>query len=103
MLFLVYAFIPLIALVKKNVEYKVYERGAVIIFLWLMIGHYYESSQTSWSLSNLYFIGYVLFGDIISTRLKEKKNNIEGLLLIALSIGILVFNHVLLYRHVELG
>lgn len=103
MLAVVYAFIPLVAFMKKRVLYEKYEKTVILISLWLLIGHYFESSQTTWSLSNLYFMSYVLLGDVISTRLKNRKNNFVGLSLIILSLFILAINHSILYYAVLNG
>lgn len=103
MLAVIYAFIPLIAFVKKRVEYKQYERVCVIIFIWLMFSHYFEDGQTTWCLTQLYFLGYVLMGDIISTKLRGKNNNLLGFVLIICAFIIVIINHYILYSVVLAG
>lgn len=97
MLAIIYAFIPLIAFVKQRVEYKKYEMVCIIVFIWLMFSHYYENAQTAWCLSQMYFMGYVLVGDVLSTRLKGKSNNILGIFLVICAFIIVVINHSILY------
>ncbi|MGN0513906.1 MAG: acyltransferase [Lachnospiraceae bacterium] len=103
MLALIYAFIPLIAFVKQRVVYKEYEKVCVIIFIWLMVSHYFESGETSWCLTQLYFMGYVLMGDIISNKLKEKSHNLLGITLIISTLIIMFINHSILYNVVLNG
>ena len=86
MLAMVYAFLPLVAFCKKHVEYKVYEKACIVLFVWLMIGKHFSDNTVSWGYGNLYFLGYVLIGDIIHTRLKDKHNNIAACIFIVCSI-----------------
>ena len=97
MLAVIYAFIPLVALIRKSVPYEKYEKAAVIVFVWLTVGHYYEYGWTTWSLSNLYYMGYVLIGDVLATRFRDRKNNVAGALLAVLGIAALACNHWIVY------
>lgn len=100
MLAVIYAFVPLIAFVKNRVPYKKYEKVVIILFFWLIIGKYYENSQVTWSLSNLYLMGYVLMGDVITERIKNRKNNLVGILLIIAGVLMLICNHLILHATV---
>ncbi|MCI8796111.1 MAG: acyltransferase [Dorea sp.] len=93
MLAVVYAFLPLAGLIKKNVNLKAYQKGVVVFFVWVMAGHYFESADVVWSLANMYFFGYVLFGNVLKEKLHGIKNNVYGNFLVMLGMGILVINH----------
>ncbi len=104
MLAAVYAFLPLVGLIKRSVDLKAYQKGVVVFFIWVMAGHYFESSNVVWSLANMYFLGYVLFGNILKEKLYGIKNNVFGILFVLLGMGILVINHsFFLYRKVING
>lgn len=104
MLAVVYAILPLVGLIKKNVNLKAYQKGVVVFFIWVMVGHYFESTDVVWSLANMYFLGYVLFGNILKEKLHGIKNNVFGILLVILGMGILAVNHtIFLYRKVING
>ena len=97
MLMVVYAFMPLIAHIKNTVSHKAWEKGVVIFFLWAMLSAQYSSSQASWSLTNMYLIGYVLLGNVIHQRLlKYQKNNVKGAMFIIVGIFVLAIDGTLL-------
>lgn len=102
MLAVIYAFLPLIAFIKNRVSYESWTRGVIVFFVWVMLGHYFEGSSTSWSLCNMYLMGYVLLGDVIHRKLESKQNNVLGFSMIGLGILILASNGVILY-HVVLN
>lgn len=103
MLALIYAFIPLVAFIKQRVDYKKYEKVCIILFIWLMVSHYFENGVTSWCLTQLYFMGYVLMGDVISSKLRGKSHNLLGVTLIISAFGIMIINHSILYNVVLNG
>lgn len=102
MLAVIYAFLPLIAFLKRRISERSWIKGVIVFFIWVMVGHYFETSSVSWSLCNMYFIGYVLLGDIIHRKLVSKKNHIKGMGMIGLGLLILALNGILLY-HVVLN
>lgn len=105
MLAVIYAFLPLIAFVKKNVPYEKYEKAAIVFFVWCVLGFHVEGSSTTWSLVNLDYMGYVLMGDVITTRIRRHniKNNIVGALLFLLGLILLCVNHTILYNKMLVG
>lgn len=102
MLVVVYALLPVIAIVRNHVSYEAWTKGAIIFFIWVMCGHYFESSGASWSLSSMYLIGYVLMGDVIHQKLKFK-NNAIGFGVIIAGILMLCLNGTMLYHEVVNG
>lgn len=88
MLAMIYALLPIVAFCKKHAEYKAYEKVCVAIFVWLMTSKHFNSSTVSWGYGNIYFLGYVLIGDVIHTRLKDKHCNAAALILIVVSVAI---------------
>lgn len=105
MLAVIYAFLPLIAFLKDKIPYKSWVKGVIVFFVWVMFGHYFENSRTSWSLCNMYLMGYVLLGDIIHRKLGSlrRKNNAFGLSMIGFGLLILALNGIVLYRVVING
>lgn len=103
MIAVIYAFLPMISYLKKSISCNIWEKGVIAFFIWVMFGHYYENSKVSWSLCNMYFIGYVLIGDLIHNRLAKKKNNLMGIISITIGIVFLIFNGILLNYFVSNG
>lgn len=97
MLVMIYAFLPLVAFIKNRVSNRAWTKGVIIFFVWVMCGHYFENTNSAWSLCNMYFMGYVLMGNIIYQKLKSRKNNIVGFGFILCGLAILVFNGAALY------
>ena len=100
MLAVIYAVLPLLSFIKERVSYKTWAKCGIVFFIYVMVGHYFENSTTSWSLSNMYLIGYVLMGNIIYRKLDslQIKNNILGLIMLGVGIVILGLNGTMLYR-----
>lgn len=104
MLSVVYAFIPLLAFIRRNVSWNSWRNGTITFFVWVMLGHFFESSVVTWSLSNMYLLGYVLLGNMLHQLFnKIKKSNFKGTLLIVIGLLILFLNGIILDKIVCLG
>lgn len=103
MLISIYAFMPLLAFIKNRVSYETWTKGTIAFFIWAMIGSLSENISTTWSLSNMYLISYVLIGNVIHRKTKDLqlKSNLPGIAFIAGGLLILILNGFLLNQVVE--
>ena len=100
----VYAVIPIICLVKRNINSRKYAIIGIVFFLWAMISQQKDTFGASYSIGcSLSYLGFVILGNIISERTEKHKSNTIGLILVITGLGLQLVNFTTLFNIVKNG
>lgn len=97
----VYALLPVISVIKHNVDKKTWRKGCTVFFIWTLMSRWLDVAGTTWGTSTVInCLGYVLIGDVLK-NINWKRNNLHGSALLILANIVFFINHTILFKVVE--
>lgn len=97
----VYALLPVISVIKHNVDKKTWRKGCTVFFIWTLMSRWLDVAGTTWGTSTVInCLGYVLIGDVLK-NINWKRNNLHGSALLILANIMFFINHTILFKVVE--
>lgn len=100
----IYFLIPVLIKIKLDIGEKYFAKLSWVYLILATISGFTSSSILQWSLSQVVvYLGFVLVGYQIRVSIREKKNNIKGLMFIILSMIVFLFLTYIQYGHTISG